>query len=106
MKEITGGAGEARTPDLRFRKCTVLLHLLSFQLVTFGVFRALSGMVGRLSCNAICNGNVAQTWCMEGNMENELVTNDKGVADRGASRLPLRDSWLWRGMKMLAVSFR
>src|ERR1700730_13217229 len=51
-------------------------HLVSFQSWRFGVFRALWGMVGSRSCNAICNGNAAQTWCMGGNMENELVTND------------------------------
>jgi hypothetical protein len=34
---------------------------------------------------------------MEGNMENELVNNDQwALPIGGASRLPLRDSWLWR----------
>jgi hypothetical protein len=41
-------------------------HLLSFQSVTFGVVRALSGMVGSRSCNAICNGNAAQPTAFAG----------------------------------------
>jgi hypothetical protein len=56
IKEMNGGAGEARTPDLRFRNLTNIPHLVCFQSILFGQSPALLGLFGRRTCNAICNG--------------------------------------------------
>ena len=55
FKELNGGAGEARTPDLRFRNLMDIPHPVCFQSIQFGHSPALSGLVGRRTCNAICN---------------------------------------------------
>jgi hypothetical protein len=55
IKELNGGAGEVRTPDLRFRNLMEIPHPVCFQSIQFGHSPALSGLVGRRTCNAICN---------------------------------------------------
>jgi hypothetical protein len=56
IKEMNGGAGEARTPDLRFRNLIDIPQGVCFQSIQFGHSPALLGLFGRGICNAICNG--------------------------------------------------
>ncbi len=55
INELNGGAGEARTPDLRFRNLIDIPHRVCFQSVQFGHSPALLGLFGRGTCNAMCN---------------------------------------------------
>jgi hypothetical protein len=50
------GLGEVGTPEQRFRNQIEILHRVCFQSVQSGHSPALLGLVGRGTCNAICNG--------------------------------------------------
>jgi hypothetical protein len=55
MKEITGGAGEIRTPDLWFRNRVFVHYLACSQYPAFSLILPLSPPFAGSACNSTCN---------------------------------------------------